>query len=288
MRQELDAQRLQAAKVHILTEALSTATPPEVKSYKPGMPSQPKPSDSLLNLLVLLPSLLDTENPLPPSTISLLLASPPLSELEALLPELTAIVSSSIHTSALSLTRIAHPTTNPSYLHRHVSSLPRHVAGLQDEHRDMQLTLANARLRTLATLISLLESHVRVLAALVRTLETKHGVVARNLELRAAEAAARAQRTEADAEQALAGMMSQVYTPDAVRALKNYAAHLRDAKIRTEERIRGVKAELSDYGVGVEGGEGKEKMMREMGRVYRQMGRQIQETKGDLDRLQRH
>lgn len=57
--------------------------------------------------------------------------------------------------------------------------------------------------------------------------------------------------------------------------------------MRTEEKLRVLKMELSDYGVGVEGGEAKERTMREMARVYSQMGRQMQDTKGDLDRLQR-
>ena len=57
--------------------------------------------------------------------------------------------------------------------------------------------------------------------------------------------------------------------------------------IRTEEKLRGLRLELSDYGVGIEGGEGKERTMREMARVWRDMGRQMKDTKGDLDRLQR-
>lgn len=78
-----------------------------------------------------------------------------------------------------------------------------------------------------------------------------------------------------------------VYDSQAIEALRNYAAHLRDAKVRAEERLRGLRTELAEYGVGVEGGEGKERMMREMARVWRDMGRQMKDTKGDLDRLQR-
>jgi hypothetical protein len=82
-------------------------------------------------------------------------------------------------------------------------------------------------------------------------------------------------------------MRRDVYDKQAIQALRTYGAHLRDARVRTEERVRGLKAELGEYGVGVEGGEGKERVMREMARVYGQMGRQMQDTKGDLDRLRR-
>lgn len=121
----------------------------------------------------------------------------------------------------------------------------------------------------------------------MRALEAKHGVIARSLELRASEVGLQAQRNEVDAHQRLHSVRGEVYTPEMVAALKNYAVHLRDAKTRGEERIRGLYAELGEYGVGVEGGESKEKKMREMSRVYREMGRQMDDVQGDLDRLQR-
>jgi hypothetical protein len=62
---------------------------------------------------------------------------------------------------------------------------------------------------------------------------------------------------------------------------------LRDAKVRAGERVKGLKAELGEYGVGVERGETKERTMREMARVYREMGRQMEDAKGDLARLQK-
>lgn len=97
----------------------------------------------------------------------------------------------------------------------------------------------------------------------------------------------RSQHAQADVEAALHTTLSETYTPEAVAALKSYASHLRDAKVRAEERIKVLTAELAEYGVGVNGGEGKERTMREMARMYREMGRQMEDTKGDLDRLQR-
>jgi hypothetical protein len=79
-----------------------------------------------------------------------------------------------------------------------------------------------------------------------------------------------------------------VYAPEAVAALGSYARHLRDGKARLGEAIRGLSAELKAYGVGVEGSEGdkgKERTMREMARVYRDMEKQIEDIKADLARL---
>ena len=249
--------------------------------------SQVTPSEPLIDLLIILPSLLDPENPLPQDSLTLLFSHPPLSELETLLPEFTPLLSSTLRSSALGLTRLTHPTTNPSYLHRHISSLPQSLATLQSELTAAEAVLTAQRLRTLASLGPLLHSYAQAIVYLMRALEAKHGVIARSLELRASEVALQAQRNEMDSHQALHAVRTEVYTPGMVAALKNYAVHLRDSKIRGEERIRGLYAELGEYGVGVEGGENKEKMMREMSRVYREMGRQMDDVKGDLDRLRR-
>ena len=142
-------------------------------------------------------------------------------------------------------------------------------------------------MRTLTALTALLDTYARCLARLLRALEAKHGVVARSLDLRAADVSLRAQHGLAAVETALHTTRGEVYTPEAAVALKNYASHLRDAKARTGERIRGLTAELADYGVGVKGGEAKERTMREMARVYRERGRQMEDARGDIHRLQK-
>ncbi len=65
-------------------------------------------------------------------------------------------------------------------------------------------------------------------------------------------------------------------------ALRNYAEHLRDSRSRLRQRQKDAEKELARYGVGREG---KEKVMREIARVYGEMGRQIQEVKRDIERL---
>ncbi|KAF4971513.1 hypothetical protein FSARC_1673 [Fusarium sarcochroum] len=304
VREELDRRRLISAKQHLLTRAIATATPASTppatransrlrapqnqkagdsKSQQQQQPSLPEP---LLDLLIVLPPLLDANNPpLPQDTLQLLFAHPPLSDLETLLPTLAPVIASNLRTSALGLARIAHPSTNPSFLHRHIASLPSTLSSLRSDLTAAEGDLSAHRLRSLAALTSLLQSSSNALSLLVRALEVKHGVVARSLELRAAEVSLHARRHDADAAIAAASVRRAVYTREAIAALKNYGAHLRDARIRGEERIRGLTAELEEYGVGVDGGESKERKMREMSRVYREMARQMDDVRRDLDRL---
>ncbi|KAH6966738.1 hypothetical protein EDB82DRAFT_541805 [Fusarium venenatum] len=302
VREELDRRRLISAKQHLLTCAISSATPSSTppaarassrlqppKSQQTGdsrsqqQPSLPEP---LLDLLIVLPPLLDANNsPLPQDTLQLLFAHPPLSELETLLPALAPIIASNLRTWALGLARIAHPSTNASFLHRHIVSLPTTLSDWRSDLAAAESELGSHRLRSLAALTSLLQAATNALSLLIRALEVKHGKVARSLELRAAEVSLHARRYDADVAIAAASVRRAVYTPEAITALKNYGAHLRDAKMRSEERIRGLAAELGEYGVGVGGGEIKEKKMREMSRVYREVTRQMDDTRRDLDRL---
>lgn len=300
--QELDKHRLKEAKKHLLTRAIATVSPPDqvsrtttggrIGQHPPRLQQQQKQQPSLpeplLDLLLLLPPLLDpSAPPLPPDSADLLLSSPPLSNLDDLLPDLAALLSSHIRSSALNLARITNPTTNPSYLHRHIPSLAQSAAALAQAESDAQHTLTTARLRTLAALTSLLDTYAASLARLIRALEAKHGVVARSLDLRATEVSLQAQRAQTDVETALHTSRGDIYSPEAVAALKSYSSHLRDARVRIGERIKVLKADLAEYGVGMKGGEGKERTMREMARVYREMGRQMEDTREDLERLQK-
>ncbi|CAG9979114.1 unnamed protein product [Clonostachys byssicola] len=303
VQEELKAYRLKAAKQHLITRTIATLSPPEQSSTanrriarpsgRPQAQAQPqqapKPSlpEPLLDLLLILPPLLNPAEPLPQDSLSLLLSSPPLSDLESLLPDLTNLISSALRSSALDLARIAHPSTNPSYLHRHVASLSQTLTTLTDLSAASTASLHSARILTLTALTALLHDYTTALGFLLRVLEAKHGVVARSLELRASSAVLQAQRTELDAEIGRWALRRDIYTPEAISALRNYASHLRDAKVRAEERLRGLAAELGEYGVGVDGGEGKEKTMKEMARVYRDMMRQVADAEGDLDRLER-
>ncbi|SPQ27109.1 d99df3d7-f7b6-47e4-8ef1-b3f63379b7f1 [Thermothielavioides terrestris] len=272
--EELNRYRLKAAKQSLLLDAIANANPQSLQAKpapaptltkRPRAPQQPTSTIAelpapLLDLLLLLPPLLTASSELSPESTALLLSNPPLSDFPDHLP----------------------------------SSPP-----LSDRKAD----LTRARLAAAASLSSLLASQTAVLAQLLRALEAKHGAVARSLELRAAEAALAAQRQQAEAEAALWLARRDAYPPAAQRALANYARHLCDAKARLNEAIHALRAELEAYGVdsvaaaaatageggrrGEAGGAGKEKVMREMARVYRDMSRQLEEVRSDLERLGR-
>lgn len=78
-----------------------------------------------------------------------------------------------------------------------------------------------------------------------------------------------------------------VYDVETRAALRAYRDHLRDATERAGERGRDAKRVLWGYGVGREGGEEKEKVMREIARVYGELRSNIKEVGRDVERLKR-
>ncbi|KAK1724515.1 uncharacterized protein BDZ83DRAFT_578560 [Colletotrichum acutatum] len=296
---ELADHRFTAAKEHLLISAISTTAPPEPKPAPPRTISrtttssqQPQTSNTtetlpepLLDLLLLLPPLLTSPDPLSPESATILLSNPPFTDFQSLLPQLGDLISSTLHTSAVSLARIANPTTNPSFLHRAVPALQTTYHKLASDISQSKLALARERLRAADTLTQCLDEHAAALTLLVRSLEAKHGVVARSLEFRAAETGLEAERAEADAVAAREGVRREVYSPEMVAALTNYSAHLRDARMRLEGTLMTLRAELEGYGVGVEGEEGKTRTMKEMARKKRQMERELEDASRDLARL---
>ncbi|KAH0444695.1 hypothetical protein CcaCcLH18_00353 [Colletotrichum camelliae] len=295
------------AKDHLLTSAISTTAPPDPKpahrSLRPTSTSQnpPPPSqqqqqqqqqqlpEPLLDLLLLLPPLLTSPTPLDPDSAAILLSNPPFSQLQSLLPQLGELVSATLHTSAVSLARIANPSTNPSFLHRTVPGLNATYAKLETDVAAARHALASERLRAAAALTELLDTHASALTLLVRALEAKHGLVARSLEMRAAETGLEAQRARGEAEVAREGVVREVYSPEMVEALGNYEAHLRDARMRLEGTVANLKTELEGYGVGEDGkGDGaKERTLREIARKYRELERERDEALRDLERLEK-
>jgi chromosome segregation ATPase len=300
-------------KHHLLSLALSTAIPPEpaprpraLASSKAAKPDDVSAlPDELLESLLLLPPLLSPSVSLPPASLQLLLSKPPFTGLDAQIPQLSDLVASHLRTSALHLARLANPSTNPSYLHRHIATLPSHITALQSTSANLESQLTALRQETLISLLTLLQSYATALSQHIRILEAKHGTVSRSLELQAAETALKAQKGEVEAEMALWRARREVYDSEARDALGRYADHLRDAMARLEESVNGVRRELADYGIGGgqddgrddradgEDSEGrgrrpsKEKTMMQIATVYRDLGRQIDEAKVDLARLEK-
>ncbi|KAK3990793.1 hypothetical protein QBC44DRAFT_324747 [Cladorrhinum sp. PSN332] len=305
VRKQLDEYRLQTAKETILINAISTADPKPIES-KPAAPTltrrttrsqqqQQTLSSSqhsttsdlpqpLLDLLLLLPPLLQ-----PPSTTSLstsetalLLSTPPLSQLPTHLPLLSSLISSSLHATALSLTRLALPATNPSFVHRSIPSLPTHISSLQDTIASRKATITKSRLALASSVSSLLSDQILLLTQFIKSLEAKHGPIARSLEYKATETSLEAQKQELEVRIQLQSVKREVYSSEVVDALSNYASHLRDAKGRLSEKIRGLKVELGEYEAG---GQDKQRKMREMARVWREMSARVEDARGDLERL---
>ncbi|GAB1312593.1 HAUS augmin-like complex subunit 4 [Madurella fahalii] len=311
VREELNEYRLKDAKQSLLIHAISTSSPrfPQSKHVQaPSLNRRARPHQQtpipaaelpapLLDLLFLLSPLLKEPSSLPQDSesVALLLSSPPFSDLPTLLPQLATLISGTLHSSAVHLARIANPSTNPSYVHRSIPNLPAYRASLAKTVADRKVALTGARLAAATALTSLLQQQTAVLSQLLRVLEAKHGPIARSLEFRASEAALMARRQQAEAETALWQARRDTYTPEAAQALANYAAHMQDARARLTEAVHRLRSELDAYGVGLpRDGQGrtgdsskgaKEKVMREMARVYRDMGRQVEEVRGDLERL---
>ncbi|KUI61794.1 hypothetical protein VP1G_08943 [Cytospora mali] len=288
VRKELDAHRLKSAKQHLLAQSLSAAVPPEPdgSSRRSRLPSElPEP---LLDLLLLLPPLLASAEQSSPDSLQLLLSSPPFTSLEDHMSNLASLVSSSLQSSAVQLARAAYPTTNASFLHRHIPFVPSHIRNLSSDVRQQSVSLAGARSVAANALVRLLQDYTQALTLLIRSLEAKHGGVARSLEFRAADVALEAQFGQVNAEMALWNVRRDLYSPEVREALSNYNNHLRDGQRRLSEAARTARAELVGYGIAIDGEAGdvkKERALREAARAYRDMSQQVEEAQRDLGRL---
>ena len=329
--QELKEYRLRATRQHLLKQAIATATP-ESASSQPAAPKQipqhqrtrshltrassnPKAAGDgeagssspkqlppeLVDLLLLLPDFLEKapRQLLPQQALRLLLSTPPFSDFPQHLGPLTALLSTHLTAQSVSLTRVLHPTTNASFLHRHTVNLPVSAAHLARQLDAARRELTDARLRATAALLAHLDQHARALAILVRALEAKHGPAAHSTALRSQRAGLEAALWAAGLRRLLAETKGRVYPPGAGGALRNYRRHLRDAQMRLEDASRVRQRELEDYGVrpgrDKPGGSDdeddemsvKERRMREMARIWHEMERRLAEIQADLDRLGR-
>ncbi|KAK7949316.1 uncharacterized protein PG986_010202 [Apiospora aurea] len=335
VRQELKEYRLRATRQHLLKQALATATsqsaasqpaaPKQIPQHgrtrshltrassnpvaaadggeggggSSSSPQQQLPPE-LVDLLLLLPDFLEKapRQLLPQQTLRLLLSTPPFSHFPSHLSSLTAILSTHLTTQSASLTRVLHPTTNASFLHRHTVNLPVTTSDLVSKLSATRRELTDARLRTTTTLLSHLDQHARALSILIRALEAKHGPAAHSTALRSQRSHLEAALWAASLRLLLLETKGRVYPKGAGGALRNYRRHLRDAQMRLEDASRVRERELEDYGVvvrpGDAGGDGsgdenemstKERRMREMARIWREMEGRLEEIQADLDRL---
>ncbi|KAH8162319.1 hypothetical protein CIB48_g5950 [Xylaria polymorpha] len=325
--QELKAYRLKAARVHLLSTAISTAVPSQIPKptnqedeqqprqrqnqhrrlksrsqpqqsqsqsqaqSQSQMPQTPSLPPDLLELLVLIPPFLNNASTLPPSSVALLLSSPPVHRAPPRSsPRILELVSARLTAQAKTLARVLSPSTNP-ILHP-----PRHPLP----------TLHSERSTATTTLTRHLAQHTEALALLVGALETKHGLVARSSELHAEGARQDAHAWALATEALLWETRLLAYPPEARAALITYRQHLQDAGRRLEDAAHIREVELADYGVDLDKSasrdlgngarvrghrrratvdENKERTMREMARVWREMETRLHEIQGDLNRL---
>ncbi|KAI8625114.1 hypothetical protein F5Y19DRAFT_467345 [Xylariaceae sp. FL1651] len=310
IREELHAYRLKAARVHLLRTAISTVIPsqapqPTKQEQKPQQhrrsksqpqkqaPPTPSLPPDLIQLLLLIPSFLANASTLPPASVTLLLSSPPFTDLPTLFPRVLDLVSSRLNSQASTLARILNPSTNPSYIHRTIPSLPSSATALVSDLAASKAELSRSRLAATASLTDHLRQHSEAITLLLHALEAKHGSAARSSELRAENASYQAREWSLAAEALLWETRQLAYPPQSRTALANYRQHLRDAGRRLEDGARVREIELADYGVSTMRGrersrtadENKERTMREMARVWREMETRLHEIQGDLNRL---
>lgn len=135
---------------------------------------------------------------------------------------------------------------------------------------------------------TLLAIYHLAITLIIRILEqTKHGSVARHVKTKAEFLGLSARHAELEVKEKVGRAERLVYTPEVVDALQNYMTNLRDGQERLKERERDAKRVLWGYGIGrVEGGsEEKEKIMREIARVYGSLIREVRDVGRDVEKL---
>jgi hypothetical protein len=247
-----------------------------LKQQTPPLPPE------LLELIILLSLKLSTPQ-LPPISLSLLTTSAPYDTLQEHIPRISALLSTHLHSQALALTRLLHPTTNPSYLHRTIPKIPSALNTLSATISSQKASLESARLALVPLTTKVLEHYRTATELTIRILEqNKHGQLARSIKSKSELLCADAKQEELNAKIVNLTARNTIYTPEVSGALANYKEQLRDGRARLRQRQKDAEKELERYGVGREG---KERVMREIARVYGEMGRQIWEVRKDMERL---
>lgn len=124
---------------------------------------------------------------------------------------------------------------------------------------------------------------------IIQILESsKHGSLSRHIKAKAEYLGARGKELRYEAEEKKSKGERMVYTEDVKQALGNYMKELRDGIERLRERRRDAERTLWGYGVGRkqgEGGEEKERTMKEIARVYGELIKEVKEVGKDVERL---
>jgi len=250
---------------------------PETRQ-KPSLPTE------VLELIILLSAYL-TSPPPTPST-KLLPTTTQWTSLPTHLPQLGSLLSSHLQTQALALARILSPTTNPSFLHRNIPKLETNICTTQQEISAKKLTLAARRSALVTKTTTILSNyHVATTLTIQHLEQSKHGSISRHIQTKSEFLALAAQQVNLDVKEKTLKGEKLVYTEEVKAALANYVREMRDGRERLGERKRGAERTLWGYGVGREDGGEKEKVMREIARVYGELCSEVREVGRDVERL---
>ncbi|KAF4629789.1 hypothetical protein G7Y89_g8357 [Cudoniella acicularis] len=289
----LKAARIRAAKSSLLLTAFRDLelSPSTTKSSKSSKTQQPPPSQTLptelIELILLLTSRLSSTT-ITPKQLTLLTSTPQWTSLSTHLPQLSSLLSTHLQTQTLALARILSPTTNPSFLHRNIPKLCPTILDLQQQISSKKLQLHKQRSNLTTQTTNLLQAYQAAIALTIQLLETsKHGALSleRHYLTKASYLSLSIQQLNISAKEKSIKGQKMVYTEEVVVALERYKENLRDGRERLGERRREAERVLWGYGVGREDGEEKEKIMREIARVYGELQREVVDVGKDVGRL---
>ncbi|PVH83793.1 hypothetical protein DL98DRAFT_569518 [Cadophora sp. DSE1049] len=305
----LKASRLRSAKSQLLKSALrnldlsapsststSTSSTTTTKSGRQSQIQQSKPQSQtqatlppdLLELLILVSSHLSSPA-ITPSESKTLHSTPLWSTLPTHLPRIASLLSTHLQTQTLLLCHLLSPSTNPSFLHRHIPKLFPQILDLQLSIKARRSELATRRTNLVSHTTTLLTLHHLATALLIRTLEqSTHGSLSRYIKARSEYLSLKATQVLYEARGKREKGERVVYTDEVRGALENYVRELRGGRERGRERRAQAERVLWGYGIGRkegEGGEEKEKVLRECARVYGELMREVESVGRDVERL---
>ncbi|KAH7407349.1 hypothetical protein BKA64DRAFT_705757 [Cadophora sp. MPI-SDFR-AT-0126] len=303
----LQASRLRSAKSQLLKSALrnldlsspststSTSSTTTMRSERQSQiqhsrsqsQSQAALPPDLLELIILLSSYLSSPA-LSPSQRRTLTSTTLWSSLPSHLPRISSLLSSHLQTQALSLCRLLSPSTNPSFLHRHIPKLHPSITDLQLSIKQRRSELAKRRGNLVSHTTTLLTLHHLATALVIRILEqSTHGSLSRYIKSKSEYLSLRASQLLYETQTKKEKGERIVYTDEVRAALENYVRELRVGRERGRERRAQAERVLWGYGVGRGEGEGgeKEKVLREIARVYGELMREIESVGRDVERL---
>ena len=225
---------------------------------------------------------------LTPSTDALLEASPVLQDLAHYTPQIGVLLSAHLQSHALALSRLAHPSTNPSFQHRNIPKLPQTLTSHISALNIKKLELQAARRKQITSTIQLLRLHAKATELVIQHLErTAHGSIARSSKARIEHLSLTAAQVSLNIRATYLNALGTFYSPEVLEALKTYVLHLKDGRSRLRQKGKDLKIELRGYGIGKEGnGDArKEKVMRELARIYGELSQQLEDVRKDIERL---